>query len=1579
MHRSGTSALTRLVSMLGAALPRTLLGGGVGNETGHWEPERLIAYHDRMLADLGSAWHDWTPLDMKRLPLARREQLAKDIAEIVDEDYGSAPLIVLKEPRIARFAPFFSGVLTGAGYDVKAIVPFRNPLDVIDSLLSRKSVWPAGHDRSDAALLWLTHMLEAERAARSSPHVVVSYESVMADPVEALHHVVGKLELETPRTVDEVGGDIAAFINEAQRHHESRPDEVLLDPQLTGWVADTYAALRDLEAGRNIDGAREALDRIREEFLSATPLLNASAAARRAAEAAAAEAREKLVLMDAERESLVAEKDRLATAREAAIGELRARLEEWGGHTSGLQAELDAARAAHAASEEARQQAACEQAAITEARESALNAARDELEGLRNQLAALNDERDAVVAERDRQAEALQARIAELDGHASGLQAELDAARAAHAASEEARQQAASEQAVAIKARESALNAMRDELEQQRKLLEERDIALAEAQGSQKVSEDRFVQAQAELEDLRKEIVDLTAQLDTARAEEAERQALLDQLAQATDSKHELEQALEARQLRHLKEIQTLSAELEAERHTAAAASATRIARLAELMQSQKNLESTLDVMRRENDRIVPLRADLERAKADASRAEDVRKSLEAELTGTRQQLAIVEAEKKTQVDALEMRVRKIGNEQTAALRESADARNDLDRARRKLEELERTAESSRALSEAKAIELKKNLAETENKLNAVSAAAEKAATEALAARQSAEEEIARLETEAGHLRAEFEKRNAEYVEAKAALAGETERAANFQAALEAEAAKARDFEVRLADTVNEADQARLKLQHAETEIVLTHDAYRKSTSWRLAAPIRGVKLTASAVLRFPRRIISNLRKVPHVVNFAGGLVPAGRKFLGTYRREGLDGIRWRMDYAEREGQNSRSGKAKPVESQIVVPDDAPAVFFPASRSSEKSDLGEQKYIQQVLSISGKKDGIDLEYVPRAETSFDLAACPLKLIAFYLPQFHPIPENDNWWGKGFTEWTNVSKAVPQFAGHYQPHLPGELGFYDLRLVDVQRQQAELAKQYGIYGFCYHHYWFGGKRLLERPVNQILANPDIDLPFCLCWANENWTRRWDGMEQDVLMAQNHSPEDDLAFIADLAPALRDPRYIRFDGRPVLIVYRVTLLPDPAATAKRWRDYCRREGIGDLYLVAARSFGIKDPRPYGFDASVEFPPHEANARCLNTEIDFTNRSFDGYVFSFDDMVDSHLAITSDEYPNIKTVCPGWDNEARKPGKGHIFYGSGPQSYSKWLRGACERTLEKIQNSSDHPPFVFVNAWNEWAEGAHLEPDRKFGYANLHVTANTLQEFTPLDAAIQEEISTSQEKFRRTSDGAVVLHLFYEDLLPELVPYLENAKELDLFVSLGPNVRLETVKKLRSLFPGCYIAAYPNRGRDVLPFVIMLQVLQSLGYKYACKVHTKKSLQREDGEKLRSEAFENLLGSVERVAKFKQMFEQDAQLGLAAPSNWFLDLSKPDRNVLNRDWLDKLLPKLGRDDLVGTYDWEFIAGTMFWFRVDSMSWLPSWNFTLDDFESELGQMDGTLAHSIERIVSIATVASGFKVTPI
>jgi len=223
---------------------------------------------------------------------------------------------------------------------------------------------------------------------------------------------------------------------------------------------------------------------------------------------------------------------------------------------------------------------------------------------------------------------------------------------------------------------------------------------------------------------------------------------------------------------------------------------------------------------------------------------------------------------------------------------------------------------------------------------------------------------------------------------------------------------------------------------------------------------------------------------------------------------------------------------------------------------------------------------------------------PIRSIAMFLPQFHPIPENDRWWGSGFTEWTNVRAGAPRFPGHYQPHVPSTLGYYDLRDPSARAAQAALARQYGIHGFCYYHYWFNGKRLLETPLNEVLRTGEPDFPFCVCWANENWTRRWDGLDQEVLIAQTYSDEDSVAFIRALVPTFRDERYIRVNGRPLFLVYRTGLLPDPRRTTEIWREELHQAGVGDPYLVRVET-GLHGPEPrpeeLGFDAAMEFAPH------------------------------------------------------------------------------------------------------------------------------------------------------------------------------------------------------------------------------------------------------------------------------------------------------------------------------------------------------------------------------------------------
>jgi lipopolysaccharide biosynthesis protein len=344
----------------------------------------------------------------------------------------------------------------------------------------------------------------------------------------------------------------------------------------------------------------------------------------------------------------------------------------------------------------------------------------------------------------------------------------------------------------------------------------------------------------------------------------------------------------------------------------------------------------------------------------------------------------------------------------------------------------------------------------------------------------------------------------------------------------------------------------------------------------------------------------------------------------------------------------------------------------------------------------------------------------VKLIAFYLPQFHPIPENDAWWGEGFTEWTNVKRARPNFVGHYQPHLPGELGFYDLRAPETRAAQAELARTHGIHGFCYYYYWFNGRRLLHRPLDEVAASGEPDFPFCVCWANESWSRRWDGGSNQLLIAQTYAVENERRFIEELLPLFADPRYIRIGDRPLLLVYRAGLLPDPARAAATYREAARRAGFGDLYLAFVQHPGSADPDVWGFDAAVEFPPHGLQAATLTDQVQKTNPAFVGEVWDYVSAAQHALSRLQPSFRRFRGVMTGWDNTPRLQNNGQIFVNSHPENYRRWL-AAIVAQARRAKDPEER--IIFINAWNEWGEGCHLEPDSQFGRSYLEATRAAL----------------------------------------------------------------------------------------------------------------------------------------------------------------------------------------------------------------------------------------------------------------
>jgi lipopolysaccharide biosynthesis protein len=358
----------------------------------------------------------------------------------------------------------------------------------------------------------------------------------------------------------------------------------------------------------------------------------------------------------------------------------------------------------------------------------------------------------------------------------------------------------------------------------------------------------------------------------------------------------------------------------------------------------------------------------------------------------------------------------------------------------------------------------------------------------------------------------------------------------------------------------------------------------------------------------------------------------------------------------------------------------------------------------------------------------------LNTIAFYLPQFHAVPENDEFWGTGFTDWVNVRQARPWFAGHYQPHVPGAMGYYDLAASDVLPRQAALARDGGVTAFCFYHYWFHGQRVLEGPVERMLRAEEPDMPFCLCWANESWTRRWDGRESDVLIEQRYSADDDRAHAHALLPALGDSRYLRFSGRPLLLVYRASRIPDPRRTTETWRQVISDAGLGDPLLARVESFGseLGDPRPLGFDIAVEFRPGDfSRIRPHSPALRLATgarRAVRGAAYRlpvasrrpwrmpYDEMVRIAEAQPEPGYPRWPCVFPSWDNTPRRGRDGLVFTESTPEAFERW----CASVLAAGLHANELGEALFVNAWNEWAEGAHLEPDERWGDAYLRALA-------------------------------------------------------------------------------------------------------------------------------------------------------------------------------------------------------------------------------------------------------------------
>jgi lipopolysaccharide biosynthesis protein len=1259
MHRSGTSALTRTLSLLGCQLPRYLMGAAEGNDAGHWEPYNLVSYNDRLLESLHSNWHDWKPLDLTGIPVGHRQQAQKDIRNIIDKDYGDSSLFVVKDPRICRFPSFFIEAVEESGVKVVPVLIVRNPLEVSASLESRTAFWPQGFTAADCALLWLSHVLESERDTRGLDRAVVAYDALLADWRSVTAKVSDQTGLRFPVSSEEAAPLVQEFLRGGLRHHAKTADDVALDPVLGGWVSEAFEALMMLSVNPSAQNPRAVLDRIYLEFRRASPILN----------------------------------NFLSTARQHAA--------------QTIEAEQQARQETSRQLEEVAGTLSRTEAAFSE-REAELAIARGEIDRLTGDAQQLSDER----------------------GRLSTALAE--------------------ERQVVLRAKN----------------------LLGAGPGDNRAL-DQLVD-------------DWKVRLDKAEADARAVHAELDELSRKATAKDQ-----------HIAQLEDAHGESERLREAAV-----------------KRFETA--------------KLDLEQVRGEA----------QAELARHQDQLDRVRASE-------------------------LDARRLADSLAQRLTATEAEASSLRDANQSEATQ-----------------------------RAQALESLARREADYHALGAE------------------------------------RDVYRAQADAV---DRERNLARAEEKRLQEVLDTIYNSTSWRLTSPVRGVMHGVHWVGRTPRRARNLLSRAA----YAGWhRLPLSFQAKSRLKATLFRGAPFLF------GSTNAYQAWKSFSAMPTVPGGGPVLIGDAATEETSTEAS--------------------TYTPLLHAA-PLADKPVRVVAFYLPQFHPIAENNEWWGEGFTEWTNVKPSEPQFVGHYQPHVPGELGYYDLRDKAVQRRQIELAKLYGVEGFCFYFYWFGGKRLLETPLENWLADPTLDLPFCLCWANENWSRRWDGLDQEILIAQDHSAEDDIAFIAEAAPYLADPRYIRVDGKPLLMVYRPSLLPSARETAERWRDWCRRNGIGEIFLAYPQSFERSDPALYGFDAAIEFPPNNSAPPNVTDTVTPLRGEFGTTVYDWSVFPARSEHYEAREYPLFRSVCPGWDNTARRKNKGIVFVNNTPALYRRWLDNAIDDTLKHARTPSER--IVFVNAWNEWAEGAHLEPDERNGYAYLQATRNALLDVRSGAAGVE------------SGDGkrvAIVVHAYYPEILEEILDFVARLpRRHKLFVTTTPDKYAETLARLEASGRDYVIRVFPNRGRDVLPFMKIFPAIEAEGFEYLVKVHTKRSLHREDGDTWRRDLYGKLLDNA-AVEAALTVFEEDASLGLVGPDRHFVPMST---YIGSNE--GKILDIGGRLGLSESQirGQGFFAGTMFMARISALRPLMRLGFGDDDFEVENGQIDGTFAHAIERGIALSVGASGLR----
>ena len=551
----------------------------------------------------------------------------------------------------------------------------------------------------------------------------------------------------------------------------------------------------------------------------------------------------------------------------------------------------------------------------------------------------------------------------------------------------------------------------------------------------------------------------------------------------------------------------------------------------------------------------------------------------------------------------------------------------------------------------------------------------------------------------------------------------------------------------------------------------------------------------------------------------------------------------------------------------------------------------------------------------------------IKVIALYLPQFHSIKENDNWWGKGFTEWVNVKKSIPLFKCHHQPRIPGDklnyLGYYELINPNIIKKQVELAKSHGIYGFGIYYYWFSGKRLLEKPLDIFLSNIDIYFKFLLIWANEDWTRRWNGYEGSILIKQEYKENDIYDFIKDIKKYIIDKRYIKVNDKPVIGLYEPKKIPNLSNTILNWRNKAKEIGFDDIYIIAClNNYRFEEMKNLKlFNGVYEFSPRDSLQNSVKPYLLYMNTLYKNIDY----------INTNNSFPLYRGSMLEFDNSIRKKKEYAIYENYSPEQFYMNNKKIIEWTRARYNKDNR---FIFINAWNEWGEGTYLEPDEKFGYASINSLSKALfnKTFT--------KISINSTLFKKLSIIAVQVNLYNENSINEIINKINNIPfYFDLFIatnSITIKIKVNEQIKNHSKAKKFEILVLKNKERNFIPFLIQMRN-DIKKYKYICHIHIKNSFYIKVEEKWNNYLINNLLGNENIISEILTDFEENTKLGFVFPENYYkIIMQLKEKLSQNHYFLQKKIIKQYFGKLLKLNigkKFEFPLGNMFWAKASSI----------------------------------------------